>query len=207
MNAKSHALLAGLLYDETGDPLRLTHTGRKAKQYRYYVSIRFLNDANRLDGWRLPAHEIESAASGVVARLLLDRRRFSDALTKARYSQIEMPEIFEEAAFLATHIDDAHPQQKRSFVRGLLDRVEFRPDAIVVAFNTHFLLERLGIEGGGMTTIRVAEPASLRRRGVEAKLVIQSQESVERRVDPKCVRRLRRRGIGLRHLHQAKSAL
>jgi len=185
VNSKSHALLAGLLYDERGDSLRLTHTGRKAKRYKNYVSKRLLKNANQLDGWRLSANEIEAAVGGIFTRLLLDRRRLTNALTEAGHSQSQMPQVFEKAALLATVIDDSHPYQKRSVFQDLLQQVEIGSDAIVVAFNTHFQSERLRIEDGGTTPIRVAEPASMRRRGVESKLIIQSQEDFARRVDPK----------------------
>ena len=50
------SLLAGLLFDETGDRLTPSHAVKGGRRYRYYISHRLM-DAGRRDeaGWRLPA--------------------------------------------------------------------------------------------------------------------------------------------------------
>ncbi|MEM8539341.1 MAG: recombinase family protein, partial [Pseudomonadota bacterium] len=68
LNRSSHkSLLAGKLFDETGDRLTPSHANKKGQRYHYYVSHRLItNTANsdkqhseRANGWRLPAHELE----------------------------------------------------------------------------------------------------------------------------------------------------
>jgi site-specific DNA recombinase len=50
-NASHPSLLAGLLYDETGDRLTPTHANNHGKRYRFYISHR-LTDAEGGAGLR-----------------------------------------------------------------------------------------------------------------------------------------------------------
>jgi site-specific DNA recombinase len=63
--------LAGKLFDREGEPLIATHTVKKGKRYRYYIS-KALNLATSETGLRLPAHEVERAAAHALANLLGD---------------------------------------------------------------------------------------------------------------------------------------
>src|SRR5438046_2769438 len=86
---KAHAtepsLLAGLLFDARGERLTPSHAVKKGRRYRYYISTVLITDAgaDRAQGWRLAAREIE----GAVIRIL------SDALT----SPARLVERFDES--------------------------------------------------------------------------------------------------------------
>lgn len=70
------SLLAGILFDETGDRLSPSHAVRSGRRYRYYVSRRLVQ-ARRKDaaGWRLPAEHLEKIVTTFLAELLSDERR------------------------------------------------------------------------------------------------------------------------------------
>lgn len=59
-NVKDPSLLAGRVFDATGQSLRPTHAMKAGKRYRYNVS----KDALELEApsWRLPATEFEASA-------------------------------------------------------------------------------------------------------------------------------------------------
>jgi site-specific DNA recombinase len=67
--------LCGKLFDETGDRLTPSHTKtRSGKRLRYYVSHRLIakSGEQHLDGWRLPAPELEAQVSALIRKTLTD---------------------------------------------------------------------------------------------------------------------------------------
>jgi|HubBroStandDraft_2_1064218.scaffolds.fasta_scaffold10551_4 site-specific DNA recombinase len=71
----SDALFAGLMFDETGDPMLATYTKKKGVRYRYYVSRR-ATKGERSDAAisRIPAPPFEAFLLGVLRRLCLVRQ-------------------------------------------------------------------------------------------------------------------------------------
>jgi DNA invertase Pin-like site-specific DNA recombinase len=69
------SLLCGKLFDETGDRLTPSHTKtRSGKRMRYYVSHRLIakSGEQHLDGWRLPAPELEAQVAALIRKTLTD---------------------------------------------------------------------------------------------------------------------------------------
>ncbi len=66
------AWLTGLLKDETGDRLTPTHTTRKGRRLRYYVSNRLISGGMDISGWRLPGPVLENAVIDVIVIYLQD---------------------------------------------------------------------------------------------------------------------------------------
>ena len=60
------APLTGLLRDETGDRLTPSHTRRKGRLFRYYISNRLVSGGTDPTGWRLPATALEKAVLGII---------------------------------------------------------------------------------------------------------------------------------------------
>ncbi len=67
-NAANRSILAGMLFDESGQALMASHTQKAGRRYRYYVSKHLISDSGSdQDGWRIPALEIEKAVLELVA--------------------------------------------------------------------------------------------------------------------------------------------
>ncbi len=66
------AWLTGRLRDKTGDRLTPTHTTRKGRRLRYYVSNRLISGGKDTSGWRLPGPALENAVIDVIVRHLQD---------------------------------------------------------------------------------------------------------------------------------------
>lgn len=66
------APLKGKVRDETGDLLTPTHTKRRGKQLRYYISNRLISGGTDPTAWRLPASTLEDAVVRVIANHLQD---------------------------------------------------------------------------------------------------------------------------------------
>jgi len=59
--------LTGKIFDEAGRPLTPSHSTKKGKRYRYYISQSIFRDGASEDrGWRLPAEQIEDAVAHAI---------------------------------------------------------------------------------------------------------------------------------------------
>src|ERR1700736_4193377 len=74
-DAAEPSLLAGLLVDARGGRFTPSHAVKKGRRYRYYVSDALITEAGTdcVQGWRLPAQEIEDAVIRVLADALTSR--------------------------------------------------------------------------------------------------------------------------------------
>src|SRR4051794_1604818 len=69
------SLLAGLLFDETGDRLSPSHAVKAGRRYRYYVSRRLVQSRRKDEAaWRLPAEQLEKVVLTFLLDLLRDER-------------------------------------------------------------------------------------------------------------------------------------
>jgi putative transposase len=161
--------LGGKLRDESGDRLTPTHTQRHGKRFRYYVSSRLLKGTGKSDptAWRLPAPALDDAVAKLVAdhlqRVALAQRVVSapDMETIERVSRTVDPILAElrdvEAPTLA----------------GLIDSVRIGRDRVAIRLDRTTLATRLTLppEALDEALLAIEAPFSLRRRGIEAKII------------------------------------
>ena len=83
MHGNTH-LLAGILFDDTGERMAPTHAKNHGRRYRYYVSAHLLPKRGGRPGqeavargWRLPASQLDDAVLTITAGLLQDRARIA----------------------------------------------------------------------------------------------------------------------------------
>lgn len=135
-------LLNGLVFDETGDRLSPVHANKAGKRYRYYISSRLKDtkqkDASgKIDGWRIPAHEIEAIVISRVKELMIDTVLLSQWLQEEglAISQIEM--ALAKAAKLALDLKAGtlSVQNMRHILRVALKRIELDVRTIHLIFN------------------------------------------------------------------------
>jgi site-specific DNA recombinase len=69
--AQTPALLKGLIFGPTGHAMVMTHTRRRGRLYRYYMSTAVLKQGrDACPVGRVPAGEVEAAVVGQIRRLL-----------------------------------------------------------------------------------------------------------------------------------------
>jgi site-specific DNA recombinase len=80
--------LAGKLFDALGEPLVPVHANKKGRRYRYYVSKSLLNNPKKdaINGWRLPAQEIERT----IMHLADDTQQHGHALKIEDIQRVEL---------------------------------------------------------------------------------------------------------------------
>lgn len=179
-NTKSQRFLAGLIRDDTGDRLTPTYTKKGSRRHNYYVSSRLVKGkSDGIDGWRLPAHQIEGAVLRAINDLLLDLTRLIDALGEVEL-KIEDVKLIQDRARALTGANNKDDESlEENAVCAWIKGVELQSRSIIIKLDRTALLADLGMVSGRDNkpdngTVVIDVPCTLKRRGVEARLVIKS---------------------------------
>src|SRR5262245_58824318 len=117
-DAKYPSLLAGLVFDDSGERLTPTHAVKKGTRYRYYVSRSLITGTakDHSQGRRIPAGNLESLVIGRLRVFLTDEGAVLGAITEAEQNGTEQKrliargrQISEELPTLAPRRDQIHP--------------------------------------------------------------------------------------------------
>jgi site-specific DNA recombinase len=180
-NGTEPSLLTGLIRDETGDRLTPTHAKKNGRRYRYYVSHRLLQAGAARGGWRLPAREVESLVLQTMADFLKDERRVFEALDCDEVRPESLGNMLDRAAVVAVEMRHGSAERQRQLVRLLLQQIVLNADRIRFEVKQSALARLLADPG-----LSIAHPQALfafeipvqvRRRGVEAKLIIAGSQA------------------------------
>ncbi len=168
ITARQTSLLCGKLFDETEDRLTPSHSRTRAgTRLRYYISHRLVaksGEAN-LDGWRLPAEELETKIAAKV-RSMISVPSFAGRIAPdARAEEIgrvrsALKELIGEEAIKSTLT--------------LIARVDIKPGEIRISLDPDILAIALGIDRDVVfeDALRHCFPFRLRKRGVETRLIL-----------------------------------
>ncbi|GGG46487.1 recombinase family protein [Elioraea sp. Yellowstone] len=124
------ALLRGLIFGPDGRAMSPTHTRRRGRLYRYYISQAVLKgEAEDCPVRRLPAAEIEAAVVDQVRALL---RQPEVVVGTWRAARAEAPDLTEAETLAALERldplwDELFPAEQTRIVRLLVERVEISP--------------------------------------------------------------------------------
>jgi DNA invertase Pin-like site-specific DNA recombinase len=171
--------LAGKIHDQAGDRLTPSHSKTaKGRKLRYYVSHRLIRGAAPRDpsGWRLPAPELEDRLAdliqrhlnspGVRAGILSDAAADETVATGTRLSQL-------------SGAGPGRTADQQRLCLALVERIDIAPGDMRIAISGQHLARHLDVDPS-----RIAEdlltfraPFQLRKRGVEARLIIGDQAS------------------------------
>jgi len=158
----SKSLLAGKLYDETGDRLTPSHSRKNGKRLRYYISHRLIKNRSTKhpDAWRLPAEQLETLLIDLLAQHL-NKPEAALAMTTG----LAGAEISNVAGMLKEQNDS------KKLVR-LIERVDIGPGQLTIQIDLLKLASFINYEPNDINTdaLVLTSPFQMRRRGVELKL-------------------------------------
>lgn len=176
-NTKGPFLLTGKVFDETGEPLYQHQASKQGKRYFYYISKHLTHGTNdSKDGWRLPAKTLESAVTAPLCELLNDPIQVIDLLNQKHCSPTELTKLEMRATNLFDQIAEGGPQVRRDALNTIINRIDLSTDALAIVLNKLGLAEALGATCSKDTDlITITVPVRLKRRGVEAKMIIEGQ--------------------------------
>ncbi len=145
------SLLAGLVTDADGIPLRATHTKKANHRYRYYAG----------GNLRIAAEELETLVTSKLIEHLGDPA--SLGLLWGDLSLLN-PEVIKAAGLVKARLSSVDGPARRKALLELLDRVVISPTQIAVRIK----LEALGLHGIGTLTV----PTSIGRTRAKLTLVV-----------------------------------
>ena len=164
---KSHALLAGLIFDEGDRPLKHVHATKGSKRYRYYVRGSE-NGAHPSHALRIPALEIEGLVRKEVHSLL------SDPLTLAAKAGVTLDPscLAETNTALGRHLA-ASGRASRGTVERFVAKVTVRTDRVVLSLNRSAILKTLGATSNqdDGDTFEHTIMARIKRSGLAVRLI------------------------------------
>ncbi|MEM6464263.1 MAG: recombinase family protein [Pseudomonadota bacterium] len=197
-NVTQPHLLTGLLFDETGDRLSPTHANKKGRRYRYYISHRLMQAHRKeKDGWRLPASQIESIVLNEVTSLLRSKAGMLDLCGIGNCDPETARHATGSAASLADELETANAEDLKPRLQSMIKRISLRPNSITLQINSKGLATMLGLADDGQTctegdVTEIKFQIQLRRRGVEARLVLADKTKSASAIDPNLIRLLGR---------------
>jgi len=171
--------LAGRLFDEHGQTLTSTHTVKKGRRHRYYVSRRLLTEgpgATAERGWRLPAGEIEQSVAAAAATLLEDKAGLVTAIQQRGIEADQIVPILERAAGWVRKLRSG---EQGEALAALVDRVDLTGSGFKFTLR---LPASLNDSSDALTLERLV-PITMKRRGVELRLIIQNELPSRAKVD------------------------
>lgn len=169
-------MLAGILFDEAGNRLSPVFTTNHGKRYRYYVGPE--DHSSSTPSWRLPAGQLEKAVQDGLKGFLGNGPQVSAAL-----GDLVDPSILTAATSKARALGIDRAQLASAIPR-MLRKVTLAPMAITVAIDCVALAEmccgdkwgRSDGEGSN-APLTLSLPMRLRRRGVEARIILEGNSS------------------------------
>jgi site-specific DNA recombinase len=173
--------LMGRLFDESGQSLTPSHAVKGERRYRYYVS-RSLIKGPTADGrgWRLPAPEIERTVTASACQILSDRIEIATAASGL--AENRLPAIFAAAEGWRERLQSEVEAVAALFA--VVDRVDLSETGIRVSLKLPIpeTTSRLAANANGLIIARFF-PMTVRRRGVEMRLVIEGNRAPAPRAD------------------------
>lgn len=154
--------LLGKLFDENGERLSPSHTRKRGRRYRYYISRRLVTGRKENlqgRGWRLPAGQLEK----FIAQAIRDYQASS-----AGNSLVADPSI--ETLNHLSSMADADETE----ILDLLRNAQIQNGALSLSLDEEALAAKLNIEQSGINVDQLAfeVPFTRKRRGVETRLVM-----------------------------------
>jgi site-specific DNA recombinase len=172
-NAGERSPFAGKIFDETGDRLTPTHASKRGVRHRYYVSHRLVQPGGASDatGWRLPARALEQAIVQVLVT------KFRDPVFPATIgADLSTGEIIHIRDALADLADQLAGGEAGTLDRAavLVQRAVIAAGTLTVTIEAPALASAVDLAAECLQpeVLHLTHPVELRRRGVEARLVL-----------------------------------
>jgi DNA invertase Pin-like site-specific DNA recombinase len=190
VRAKHPSLLAGLVFDESGERLTPTYAVKKGTRYRYYVSTALLTGAgrNRSSGRRIPAGNLEGLVIDRLRAFLADPAAVLDAVDNESHSGSGQSQLIERGRQIAEELGAQAPNEVRTTLMTLLCRVAVKPDRIEIDLSRRRLSELLGGQPIDLTmqdqrldrksddVVTLVASARLKRVGREMRMLVENSD-------------------------------
>jgi site-specific DNA recombinase len=198
-DAKQPSLLAGLIFDESGERLTPSHAVKKGTRYRYYVSRSLIvgTAKDRSTGRRIPASNLETLVITKLRRFLTDEGAILD-VSRHEYSEGNIQaRLIARGLKIAKEIKSLTPDRTRVMLMTLISRVDIRADSVEISVRRSRLVEMLGSRSLQFVTqqpdneakdvLTLTVRARLQRVGREMKMLVENTDD-QTKTDPALLR-------------------
>lgn len=189
-DAKYPSLLAGLVFDESGERPTPTHCVKKGTRYRYYVSRSLITwtAKDHSQGRRIPAGNLESLVIGRLRAFLTDEGAVLGAITDAGQNGAVQKRLIARGRQISEELPTLVPDAIRSMLMTLVIRVEIKAEHIEIRVyrqRLHDLLQAQSIDlllrppatcDQPDDILRLKVKARIQRVGREMKLVVHNAD-------------------------------
>ncbi|MDF2617548.1 MAG: site-specific recombinase, invertase Pin s [Xanthobacteraceae bacterium] len=203
-SSRNPSMLAGLLFDASGERLVATHAVKKGQRYRYYVSAsaigarkkKLVGDQPAANGrqWRLPAAEIEAAVRDLLVSRLQNPLWIMEHAASAAIDVRQT--IIERAAKLAERLQSDDVEFHRDGFAEVLAAVRVDAEGLTLSIRAAALASATDHEmDPAHRSDRLIDehvPLRMHRRGVETRLIVEGVEKDPRPPDPALLKALAR---------------
>jgi DNA invertase Pin-like site-specific DNA recombinase len=201
MDAKQPSLLAGLIFDESGERLTPSHAVKKATRYRYYVSRSLIvgTAKDKSTGRRIPASNLETLIITKLRSFLADEGAVLNVIREEHVDGAAQSRLIARGVKIAKEIESLTPDRIRAMLMTLLSRVDIRPDCVEISVRRSRLIELLGSGSIDLVTQRgtpdneakdiltLTVRARLQRVGREMKMLVENSDD-QTEADPALLR-------------------
>lgn len=166
----SSSVLTGLVFDGDGHRLMPSHTQKKSKQYRYYVSELLITENRQAapSGIRLPALELENLVVDQLKLWLQDESGILDAVSPDAHHAQQFSNLIKSHLTLL----DQEDRSRYDCIRKLIKQVCIHPDRIEISVMPELLF---GPVSDHPLEIKLTSLAKIERCGMSMRAVIGTQ--------------------------------
>lgn len=180
INIASNSLLTGMIYDGSGDRLSPVHSKKpNGRRYRYYISTRLskgeIDDGTAL---RLPAKQIEGHVIERLTHLLNNTSQMMEIISTPQMTPHQITELERHADGIRIRLTSACHETQRTALIDLAERVSISPTELTLELRKQALLPQGLVskkDPDKDEIISLTYPLQMKRRGVEAKVIIGGQ--------------------------------
>ncbi|MGC4025223.1 MAG: recombinase family protein [Mesorhizobium sp.] len=186
------SILAGKLFDDTGQKMVASHANKGARRYRYYVSrdLQHGGDAANSNGMRIPAPEIEALVCARLAEL------FDDPIALMERASITCPDpdvtakAVAMAYTIAQTLRSTDPVVLARLIDGIVQRIDVGADAVTLTMDSNYIAKHLDLhrESQDLPPLQITVPAKLKRSGLAMRLILPGGGNATPRIDDKLVK-------------------
>ena len=168
--AENPSLLAGLIFDASGQPLTPTHANKRGKRYRYYVSNALLkgDEGKSESTFRLPAGEVDALVFDRLQSFFSSRSEVSAAMEPCNLSAQHLDSVLARTSQWAERWASMAPRDSAEYVRALVQRVIIDASQITIEIFTRQVIENdrsLHANDQALAPIPLTVAAELKRCG------------------------------------------
>jgi hypothetical protein len=201
VDAKQPSLLAGRIFDESGEQLTPSHAVKKGTRYRYYVSRSLIVGIakDKSTGRRIPAANLETIVITKLRGFLADEGAVLNVIREEHVDGAAQSRLIARGVKIAKEIESLTPDRLRVMLMTLVSRVDIRPDRVEISVRRSRLVELLGSGSIDLVTqqgppdneakdvLTLTVRARLQRVGRELKMLVDNTDD-QTKADPALLR-------------------